>query len=84
MKIFSPEGTVQVKISWIFTFLSLFMGIAFAAGGYKAGFQNQDKELMELKVEMKELTKEFNNLRFDMSSLTISLQDLKQSVDRRK
>lgn len=84
MKILSlDDGKISLKTSWLITFISLFVSLAFAAGGYKAAFTNQQNEVTSLRQEIGSLKMDFENLRIDMATLSTSLNDLKISIDKK-
>lgn len=79
-----PRGTVRVPIAWMFCGIMGILSLGVGYGGYRAGFQNQAATVLALQTENKLIHDDINNLRYDMGRLRQALEDLKESLDRKR
>lgn len=79
-----PKRSVTVPLSWLVYFVIVLVSLSVGYGGYKVGFVNQVAATEEVKKESKDLRTDLNQLTYEMGRLKQSVDDLRESFDRKK
>lgn len=84
VKELAPNTTIKIPVAYFISFVILIVSLGIGWGSYKTAFDNQTSAIMERKTQEASLEKEVQDLRYDMGQLRQALEDLKDSIDKKK
>lgn len=78
------KDRINIPLSWIILSAFFILSLGIGYGGYRAGFQQNNKDVTEAKNSIASLAKDIQDLRYDLGRLKQSVDDLKDALDRKR
>lgn len=78
-----PENIIKLRISYVFSAICLILAAGVSYGGFVSNSFRTADELLATKHEIAELHKDLNRMHEDFASLRQSVDDLKESLNRK-
>jgi len=75
---------IKIPLSWLIYLIIIVASLSIGYGGFRVGYQNQSNLMQNLQSDNKALHDDLNNLRYEMGRLKQSVDDLRDSIDRKK
>lgn len=84
VKDFLPAKSVNIPIAWLISGVMFVISISVGYGGYRTAFQAQQAQLDGDKARIEKLEGTINTLTYEMGRLRVSVEDLKETLDRKR
>jgi hypothetical protein len=79
-----PDKQIKIPLSWLIYVVILVASLSVGYGGFRAGYLNQVSATEEAKKEVVALRSDLNDLRYELGRLKQSVDDLRETMDRKK
>lgn len=78
------DKKISLPLSWLLTLIVFVVSISVGYGGYKTAFQVQQEQLNTDKQQIETLRGDLNSLTYELGRLKVSVDDLKDALDRKR
>ena len=79
-----PNRQIKINISTLVAIVFIFISLGIGYGGYKAGYDNQGAQIITERTEITHLKESIDDLTYKLGRLEQSMEDLKDSLDRKR
>lgn len=79
-----PNRDVRIPLVWLIYVVILIASLSVGYGGFRAGYSNQALETADAKSQIVGLHTDITSLQYELGRLKQSVDDLKESIDRKK
>jgi hypothetical protein len=79
-----PNRDVRIPLAWLIYAVILIASLSVGYGGFRAGYSNQALETADAKSQIVGLHTDITSLQYELGRLKQSVDDLKESIDRKK
>ena len=78
------DKKISIPVSWLIAGIVFIVSVSVGYGGYKTAFQVQQDQLNTDKQQIETLRGDLNNLAYELGRLKVSVDDLKEAIDRKR